>query len=239
MMSQNFHLYRVRQRCIDETMKYRRGESYDPSFCFELFYQALHEQDYLAWTLLYEQYRPQVIIWTRRHQAFSSLDEDVEHFTAEAFTRLHKNFRPEKFTDKSTVDSLLTYLRMCVHSAIQDHLRKQRSRLPTTSIDPDDDSDGESAYLEMPDPNPPPNIAVPHDELRKKIHKLLISLLKDEQEKILYYVVFELSLKPKAIYTQYASHFESIEEINRIRERILKRFKENPPLQALLSDFYS
>jgi len=33
--------------------------------------------------------------------------------------------------------------------------------------------------------------------------------------------------------------FENVEEINRIRERILKRFKGNPEVQGLLSDLYS
>jgi len=229
-MSQNLYLYRIRQRCTDETAKYRRGEPYDPSYCFKLFYQALHERDELAWNLLYEQYRPQVIVWVRRHPAYSSLDEDIDYFVNGALMRLWKNFMPKKFTKDTTVDSILKYLRMCVNSETQQYLRGKERRLITDSIDDNQKNDSTIPSTDLPLLG-----RMVEDEDRDNFATLIRSLLKDEQEVIVCYAFFELGLKPKTIYEQYGEYFSSVKEISRIRERIIKRLKGNSQVETFMS----
>src|SRR5262249_15063291 len=54
------------RRCREQTARYRRGESYDDRFCFDLFRRAVAGRDDRCWPELQSIYHDQVLAWCRR-----------------------------------------------------------------------------------------------------------------------------------------------------------------------------
>jgi len=229
-MAQNLHLYHLRQRCREENAKFRKGEKHDDSFCFELFYEALHERNELAWQIIYEGYRPQVIIWIRRHPSFASLSREIEDYVQDAFIRLHKSFKPDHFRADTTLYSILKYLRMCVHHAIVSP-RSGPILLPLP-----DPADEEGSGNEIPDSGLDPSDVIMGEERQTQLKALFKELISDEQERFVIEATFKSDLPPRKIFELYPDKFQSVSEVSRIKARVFKRLKDNPMLQRLFTN---
>src|SRR5690242_4220015 len=89
----------IAQRCEEETANYRRKLAADTQYCFELFRRALEDQAQDAFTALFQIYQPQCARWVRGFDGFADTDEPTpDGFVSEAFARLFRDLRGEKFT---------------------------------------------------------------------------------------------------------------------------------------------
>ncbi|MGB0386977.1 MAG: hypothetical protein ACPGWR_19350, partial [Ardenticatenaceae bacterium] len=77
----------------------------------------------------------------------------------------------------------------------------------------------------------------PSDPLHKiqqeKIREQIQSRLKDDEERLVYYLSFESGLKPRQIAEKYAKQFENAKQVSRIKERIVKRLRDDLQLRSL------
>lgn len=206
-------------RCRRETERYFRGHDYDPAFCFEIFRLALAKRDQDAWELLFEIYTTLVLSWIHKHTAFPNCGEEDRYFLNRAFERLWSGLSPERFDTSAGLAAVLDYLKLCVHSALMDHLRKQDP--PPLDV---------SSIHAPSDPDPGPETMAANQDL----WDALKSKMNSEQELCFINAYFALDLKPREIADEYPQFFKNVGEVYRTRENIVSRLGRDPDLGVLL-----
>ena len=109
--------------CAQETEFFFQRKEHDTRYCFELFRRAVCENDQSAWEIIYNQYQSLVTGWVKQHRGFEASGEEVQFFVTGAFGKISSILTAEKFDKFSELQSLLSYLKMCVHSVITDYNR--------------------------------------------------------------------------------------------------------------------
>lgn len=216
----------LEQRCARETQRFYRRETHDPRFCFELFRRAAAGEDQLAWEIVYKQYHAQVHGWILRHPAFEETGAEAQDFQNEAFERLWKALAAEKFERFADLASILQFLRMCVHSAIVDYVRKKR--LIEVSLE------SELEERKAPAVESGPDEAVEADAQRVEMWNYVRSCLKGDQEYIVVYENYVLDLKSREKYERHPNLFQDVEDVYRTKQNLLARFRRDPNLQKYL-----
>lgn len=217
----------LRQRCARESERFFKRRDHDPRFCFELFRRAILHRNELAWEYIYLQYRPLVAGWVGRHPLFPAVAEQMEDFILVAFEKMWKALTPTKFEAFSELKALLSYLRMCVHSAVVDAARKkERDELLEQALA------GSEPWTEASNPDK----GGQSRPEREEFWRWLSDRLKNEKEKTIVYGSFVLALKPREVYAQYGDVFDSIEEVRRVKENVIARLRRDPELRSKLED---
>lgn len=111
------------QRCREETSKYYRRDNHDPQFCFELLRQALFEQTPDALAHIYHIYTPQVLSWVRSHSQFHLTGETPDYFATLALRNFYFALAGPKFLRFHSLGAVLSFLKACVFSAVQQYVR--------------------------------------------------------------------------------------------------------------------
>ncbi|MBI3942004.1 MAG: sigma-70 family RNA polymerase sigma factor [Chloroflexi bacterium] len=207
------------QRCAEETARFFRRTESVQDYCFELFRRAIAGRSQYAWQKIYGQYQPSVLNWVKSHPSFSRTGEEPEFYCNGAFARMWASFTPEKFTQTQELAGILKFLKMCVHSAIMDSLRRERAE--TSSID---ELEGGSSE---------PRIDPAIDERIDRLHlwDYIKSLLKDEQEIIVTYGCFVNRLKPQEVLDAYPHHFSDISEVYNVKRNVMNRLRRNAEIE--------
>lgn len=216
-------------RCAAETESFFRHDSQDSQFCFELFRRALAENNQRAWEQIYLRFGTLVAGWAGNHPGIDGCDGEIQEYVNLAFQRLWAAASAAKFDDFQSLPSLLAYLKMCVHSAIIDDVRRSnRTKLlqaydvPSElkeGIAPHSDSTPEQQYMEA--------------ESSKAVWDAICARLHDEKERLVIYCQFVLGLKPKTIVAQHGDQFSDVSEIYRIRQVVLERLSRDPVLEQI------
>jgi hypothetical protein len=219
--------------CAEETRKYRLGEPLDGEYCFELFRRAVCDRVQLAWVKIVEQYRGVVITWVRRHPSARSLGEDDDYWVDGAFARFYRAVSPERFGQFNEVPQILRYLKLCVHSVIQDAVRAQNQQPPTVPIDVDDD---------RPDEGSKPPIAtlrsaavVDQSSNARELWAAIEAVLHDDDERRVAYLSFVLEYKPREIQALYPDRFPTMSGLYRLIRNIVDRLQRNPEIREFLA----
>jgi RNA polymerase sigma factor (sigma-70 family) len=215
------------QQCAQQTGRFFRKLEYDPAYCFELFRRALGDNDQTAWKLVYEQYRTLVAGWVRSHPEFERSGEEAQDFVNRAFERMWAACTPSRFECFRDLKSLLAYLKMCVHSAIMDEVR--RAGPPTRELPGPVDPDAGIA-------DAPADSELLATESREQLWDLVNARLRDEKERVVVRGLFVLDLKPGAIYARWPGLFRDTREIYRIRQIVLERLSRDPNLRHLVGE---
>ena len=130
----NLSLTDLARICAEETELFFQHRDHDTTYCFELFRRAIRENDQYAWEIIYDQYQTLVSGWVKQHRGFERSGEEVQFFVTGAFAKISSILTSEKFERFSDLQSLLSYLKMCVHSVITDYNRTaDRARLQACS----------------------------------------------------------------------------------------------------------
>ena len=111
------------QRCAENTERFRKRQSHDLSFCYELLRRALLEERSEAFTHVYRIYETQVRRWVYRHDRFSQTGESAEYFASLALAASISQCVAANSSDFAHLSQLLSYLKACVHTAIVGYLR--------------------------------------------------------------------------------------------------------------------
>jgi hypothetical protein len=213
-----FSLSALAYRCRRETERFFRSEDYDPGYCFEIFRLALAERDQDAWELVFDLYTRLVLSWVRKHTAFASCGEEDGYFLNRAFERLWSGLSPERFDTQASLPAVLDYLKLCVHSALMDHVRGQGP--PPVDV---------SSIRSPSDPDPgPETMAANHD-----LWELLNSKMNNEQERCFLTAYFTLDLKPREVADEFPNLFKNVAEVYRTRENIINRLRRDSDLGSL------
>lgn len=203
----------LQKRCQQEMINYRKGEVYDDRYCLEVFDRALKKQDDQAFKLLMHSYRGMAMGWLRSHPRYDSAmrHESEENYVIEAFARLW-NARHDKPNNFETLGAALFYLKLSLHTAIQDTLRfyeKQVVQLPEPGIGSPDEP-----------------VAQEEDDGRE-VWEVLQSFLPTDREKDLAFLLYYCNLKPREIMERCPEVYSNVSEIYRLHRNITDRLMRN------------
>lgn len=218
----------IAHRCAQETNRFFRRQSYDPRYCFELFRRAILHRNERAWELVYEQYRPLVIGWIERHPASPSSGEETQYFVNRAFEKMWSAVSPDKFDRFPDLKSLLSYLQMCVHSAVVDEARS--SERAALSVERAVLAGGRGSKG-----SPIEDRALDRAQ-RDAFWHLIAERLNDENERLVVHGSFLLALKPRELYAEFQDTFDDVDEIYRIKQNVIARFRRDRELKELLGE---
>lgn len=218
----------IAHRCAQETDRFFSRQSHDPRYCFELFRRAFLHRNERAWELIYRQYRPLVAGWVERHSAFPATGEETQYFVNRAFDKMWSAVPADRFDRFPDLKSLLSYLQMCVHSAIVDEARS--SEYPTADLDAEvltTRSGAEGSSVE--------DRALTRAE-RHAFWDLISQRLKTEQERLVVHGSFVLALKPREVCAEFPDAFSDVKEVYRVKQNVLDRLRRDATLKELLGE---
>jgi hypothetical protein len=205
-------------RCEQETNLFFKHESHDPKYCYELFRRAIQENDQSIWESIFACYESLVVGWVKKHSGFETSGESVDYFVNGAFAKFSVTMTPDKFGKFSDVGSLLSYLKMCVHSVMIDYHRMiEHANL----YDLDDVS------REASDDLPPEEQAIEQAD-RQALWDLINARLHDRKERAVVQGTFVLGLKPRELYHHFPGVFSAVDEIYSVKQNVLARLRRDP-----------
>lgn len=215
-------------RCARESDRFFRRQSHDPRYCFELFRRAFLHRNERAWELVYAQYRPLVSGWVKRHPSFPLSGEEVDYYVNRGFEKMWSAVTPEKFERFANLKSLLSYLQMCVHSAVVDHARATEQATYDESLE------------ELTDTTQAPGPSVEARTLagvkRETLWNAIEERLNDDDERLVVHCSYVLGLKPRQIYARFDDKFDDVTDIYRIKQNVLDRFRRDSELKEYLTE---
>jgi hypothetical protein len=206
------------QRCAAETEQYARRAPSDSQFCFELLRRALAESVPEAFTRAYQIYERRVLGWVHGHGSFAQTGEDAGYFASAAWGAFYLSLRGPRFAGFASLDRVLQYLKVCVHSAIVQYIRDQHP-----AAEP----------LEgAPDPAHTPDLAarVEAAEAWRRVEQLF----PDDPDRLLARCVLVEDLKPRQILAAHPGRWHDEREISVEIYRIRRALRKDPALRRLL-----
>lgn len=215
-------LAQLANRCQEEMRRRRRKEVFDDRYCLEIFHRAIVEGVDPAWAMLQKHFDDTVRIWLRSHPScdVALLRDSEENYVSQTFSRFWYAVRDQR-VEFSTLNAALSYLHATLNGLITDTLRSHlRSREvsspePESSEEPfaEDQSDDQTTW------------------------EAIQSLLADERERRVAFLLYYCGLKPREILSRCAGEFSDVKEIYRLNVNIVERLRRNKDrLRWLLSD---
>ncbi len=185
-----------------------------PSACWELFRRAVVENDQQAWAALHVQYRRLIAQWG------AGTGHDLDDLVWIVLDRFWRGVRDHDFPHRfPKMAEVMRFLKWCARSeAIDQARRRDYQRRVGEKLT-------EARCLDRPAPNPEAQVFA--GELREHLY----SLLQGEDERLVFYLSWELDLKPHEIADQHPRRFADARAVSRIKERILRRLREDPVVQ--------
>ena len=205
------------ERCRQEMAKSRRKQPADDRYCFELFRRAIVQQDQQAWEAVFHQYRRLVYSW------IGASHPEAEDLVNEVFTRFLQRITLDEFQRRfHHLGGVLGYLQVCAKNLVINRWRCQEREKKILAILGDT-----RPIIRSPESEALENIA------RQELAAHINTRLRDERERLVFYLSYELGLKPKEIRERYPDKFESPKDVSRIKERVLERLRRDPWLLKL------
>jgi hypothetical protein len=202
------------QRCEEETARFRRQQPNDPQFCFELMRRALFDGLADAFTRVYQICEPQVVHWVQSHTRLIQTGESADFFVSTALSNFYFALRGPKFAQFASLAHILSYLKLCTHTAIVQYLRDQRQT-------------AETPLDEVNEPVHVPDLG--SDLHASELWAHICRLLPSEEDRRMAHCVFVQDLKPAQIVQADPARWRNEREVSvalqRIR-RILRRDAE-------------
>ncbi len=216
--------------CAQETEHFFRDLDSDTRFCFELFRRALEGRDDRAWEAVYRQYAPMAAGWAASHPEIVRGGGETQEFVNRAFERMWAAIPPPKFQRFRDLRAVLAYLKMCVHSAIVEEARKMSALSRVVALDALPEEVGTARHAEF--DSPVDRMAFAREE-RETVWHTVDSRIQDDRERLVIHCLFELDLRPKAIFERYPHAFRDVRDIYTVRQVVLERLARDPALRAL------
>lgn len=211
-------------QCAQETNRYFKHKDHNAQYCFELFRRAIEEGSKAAWDLICTQYQALVMGWVTQHYAFEASGEEAQYFVNGAFGKISGTITADKFGRFSDIASLLSYLKLCVHSVIVDFTRTiDYANLSTL--------DEIEEVEESGDPSPEEHLMEQSE--RRTLWDLLAARLNDRKERLVIHGSFVLDLKPQEILEHFRGEFSDIDEIYRIKQNVITRLRRDSEFRKL------
>jgi hypothetical protein len=200
-------------RCMNEIENFRRGEPSNDQYGIELFHRALKLRDPFAWEIVQQRFSDMVLSWLHAHpmkQAASHYDSD-ENYVAQAFARFWRATVGNQNLGFTTLAAILRYLRASLSGAILDTLRAY----------------SRPKEFALPEPGFPGEPYTEEDGDASELWEAICSMLPNERQQRVAYLLFHCHLKPREIVRFYPNEFDSVEEVYRHRRNIFDRLLRN------------
>lgn len=216
----DMNLFELQNRCWSEIEKFTHEEPSDDQFCLEIFRRALVLRDEQAWHTLAQRFRRTILGWLRRHpyrEAAYRLHSE-EDYVALTIERLWSVTVRNQSLQFQKLAGALKFMRACLNSVIIDGLRAQikEAALPATGL------------LEL---------VSPVTDEGKEFWEAIKSMLPDQREQRLAYLLFYCNLKPRQVVEFCPDEFSDTQQIFTMKRNILDRLKNNQDrLRWLLGD---
>jgi len=202
--------------CMREIEKYRHKEPYNDQYCLEIFHRAMVKHDRDAWELLQKRFSPVVRAWMRNHSQrdVACRHQSEEDYVDETFVRVWQA-SIRNTLEFDSMAAALRYLKLCLQGAIIDSLRAySRSKevpLPDPGLD--------THYIE--------ELATEDDYESSDLWEVIKSLLPNERERQLAYLLYISGLKARDIVRFRPEEFGDIQEVYRLTRNIIERLARN------------
>lgn len=222
------HISSLAHLCRQATDRYFQQEAYDDSYCLELFRRAIQEKDEAAWVVVLDQYSSLVRSWVQRHYSFPAADEEPDFFVNRAFDNLWSAFsrNPDKLQKFRNLKSLLQYLKLCTHTAVQSYVeRKMPPRSITQSEQPLDTVAERVDSINSVDDNIVAGI----------VWKYVVESLKTEQERVIAREFLLHDIKPQEIFARHKDLFADVSQVRRVKGNLMTRLRRNTQLMAIVA----
>jgi DNA-directed RNA polymerase specialized sigma24 family protein len=206
--------------CQEESDRFWRYQAEDRGYCFELFRRAVVDSDQSAWEAVFKQYRREIARWV------NGPEEEVEERVNEAFTKFFRSVDGGNFTARfANIGKVMSYLKTCSWSVRIDAYRQEEKQGLINELEGSLDS-GEYETSAQALRN------ILHDDLFAAIDVRL----KDDQERLVFHLSFRIGLKPRHIADECPDRFKDVDEVRRIKERIVLRLSRDSGLQSWWND---
>ncbi len=125
----------LHQLAVTQQDNFRKSRPCDTRYCYELFRRAIREEDPLAWETLHHifaEFDPVLPRWVRRHYSFPYTGETDTFFVNAALLKFFNYFRRDvsRFDNYDRLEKLLSLLRSCVRSVIDDFPKPKDETMP-------------------------------------------------------------------------------------------------------------
>lgn len=247
----------VADSCAEETGRYFSDQVTDSSPCYELFRRAFtkKKQDGFAeqsqdvsdeenqdpsiveiqdaWAEIIRVYGGEVAGWISKHPQTLRSNRETQEYVNRTFARFWQAVSNAEFERFRDLRALLAYLKMCAHSVIMEDARRANILEHAVALDDLADSSGG-------DPPAPADTqterVVLANETKRAVREAVNARLKNKKERLVVHCLFELGLKPKAIYAQHPDVFADVDDINDLRQNVLARLSRDPVIRRLAGD---
>lgn len=211
----------VAQRCEEETANYWQKLAVDTRYCFELLRRALEDQVQDAFTYVFRIYQPQCARWALGVSGFENTNEpSPDVFVSEAFAKLFRDLRGEKFRQFDALPAVLLYLKKCVVTSILQQLRRRH---------PDEIESGREADVEEVQAEGAFESAVEYEQTWARVCHVLPN--QDDQNLADYR--YRQNLKPAEIAHLHPAQWPSAREVSVALQRISRILRKDRELRAM------
>lgn len=224
------------RRCREETARYRRRESHDDQFCFQVIWRAVTRRDQDCWEGLVGVYGEQVAAWCRRAGGDPA---EVEELAALAWAKFWQHYTAEKLASANGTAAVLRYLQVCAQSAVLDAARARGRRAPVERQRSSSERaapDAEMLVNRYPDPAPTPEEVVTAQAASAEVWQAVDALLRTERERVLVYLTYELGLRSAEIQARRPDLFPSVKEVYSATRALHERLGRSSALRRWLEE---
>ncbi len=196
-------------------------EALDDRHALDLLRRALVERKDEAWSQLQQCFGEFIRKWIRSHPSrdVALLRDSEENYIAQTFSRFWYAVHTQQL-EFTTVYAALRYLRATLNGLLTDTLRCHlRGRAREVSLSEP------GCYQE-------PSVEDSMDA--QSIWESIESLLCDERERRLAYLLYYCGLKPRDIVVRCSEEFDDVKEIYRLNHNIIERLRRNRDRLRLL-----
>ncbi len=200
-------------KCSREIDHYHKGEPWTDEYGLELLRRAIVQGDQEAWVGVQHCFNELVRRWLRRHpkREVTCRLESEENYVAQTFERFWQATASTRHVEFNTLAAALQYLRASLNGVILDTLRAYAR--PREVMLPESGEAGELQAEDTAD--------------RGEVWEALQTMLADEHEKRLAYLLFHCGLKPREIVRFCPQEWSDVREIYRLRRNVMERLLHN------------
>src|ERR1700730_12408558 len=201
---------------VDECEQHWWNGPANHGYCLELFRRALIDQTDEAWSLLQQCLSQTICRWIHTHpyKDVVLLRDSEENYIAQTFSRFWYAVHDQHIAF-ATLPAALSYLHATLNGIIMDTFRSQL-RLRAREV-PLPETDGAI--------EPAAEDADSIDD--QHVWDGICSLLPDERERRLAYLLYYCGLKPREIVLRCPKEFDDVKDIYRLNHNIVERLRRN------------
>lgn len=209
--------------CHVEKQAFLAGEPAGGAYGYELFRRAICLGDEAARAAVMAEYRELALVWIRQQRTLAAFQEDEAFWLDRAFQRLWFALRPEQFHRFQNLKALLSYLKLCVYSAIVDEVRARGGLPGEPSGSPPTPFNSSAAGATV-------DTRTPREPSQREYWDAVRGQLRDETERRLVELAFGLGLKSSEIHERHPDRYTTKEAVCRLKLDILDRLRRHPEL---------